>query len=76
MSKKEKNAFSKTYRSRISGTLRRDFENYMSAQGMKEGDAIRECIKIHIRKKDTSPETQTRLRSIEILLREIVKKIG
>ena len=73
MSKKE---FTKTYRSRISGKLRGEFEDYMSSQGMNEAEAIRECIKIHIRKKDTNPETQTRLRSIEILLRELVNKIG
>ena len=75
-SEKQEAEFTKTYRSRISGTLRKDFEFYMSSQGMKEGEAIRECIKSHIRKKVTSPDIQIRLRSIEVSLRELVKEIG
>lgn len=67
-------SFSKIYRARISGSLRKDFEFYMSEQGMNESEAIRECIKSHVRNKQTTPDIQARLRSIEIALRDLKSK--
>lgn len=68
--------FSKIYKARLKGSLRKDFEFYMSSQGMNESEAIRECIKSHVRKKDTSPDIQIRLRTIEMQQAEIIRKLS
>lgn len=65
----------KAYMVRLNGALRKDFEDYISSQGMNEAEALRECIRCHVRNKQTTPEVQTRLRTIEVLLRELDKKL-
>ena len=65
----------KAYITRLSGGLRKDFEFYKSEQGLNDADALRECIKSHVRNKHTSPDIQTRLRTIEMELKELNKKL-
>ena len=65
----------KQYRTTLPPTLRKEFEFYLSDRGISEAQAMRECIKSHIRNKPTTPDIQTRLRSIEIELRELNKKL-
>lgn len=65
----------KAYMVRLNGSLRKDFECYISEQGYTEADGLRECIKSHVRNKQTTPDIQTRLRTIESLLREVDKKL-
>lgn len=67
--------YSKQYKTQLEGSLRKDFEDYISNRGVSKSEALRECIKSHVRNKQTTPDIQTRLRSIEIELRELNRKL-
>lgn len=69
------NEFSKQYKVSLRGGLRKDFEFYKSEQGLTEAEALRECIKSHVRNKQTTPDIQIRLRSIEMELKELNRKL-
>ena len=68
-------SFVKQYKASLSGELRKEFEDYISERGISEAEAVRESIKSHIRNKHTSLEVRTRLRSIEMELKELNRKL-
>ena len=43
--------YSKQYKATFSTKLRKEFENYRAANGMKESDAIRELVRLGLEKK-------------------------
>lgn len=66
----------KLYKANLSGELRSKFEEYKSQRGLGDAAAMRECIKYHITNKKVTPDIQIRLRTLEILMRELLSKLS